>query len=756
MTEQKKGSALPPALPVKDNDEYFGLQDGVTKRQNAAALKAYALKDLSDKTDPLKGAAQVGWDGDTVGSQMNLSKKLASYAALRAYTGPATRVEITQSQISGTFTRRPFAVGDNEIYGIKFLSPDGLSVWERDFVGLSDSRWFDETTDATDPLSIQRAVNYSQPHGAPSIRVDTEINVPTALTNRSRVLLIGDGKLTGEGAYRKQVTAWNAQTGKTDLADVDPVKHLKRFSAAKAPNVVLVGSSTGAWQPNSVDTASTVARFLSERISRYNTSKKISFFNRCIGGQSYPHLDSVPTSFPNWYSDHGKPWLDYIKDLSPDVVFIIMGSGDSSAMSYENLKSVTDKLNAFAKVPDIIYITQPSVNPDPHPNFATFGTRDGQEGRDYAAGVIRSFALFNGYGFIDANRVGGIVLDGRDLMDTVSERVYTSVPLSGGYTSTLKAHDYSMRLRFTGDLAAIDAAFSVAGNTTNPTFFRTGPGNKGDPRGGDIMYIKKNAAGNFRFEFFLKGDMPAANYANIDTTIPFPTSSFTLDFFKCGCTVGISLADYEDTAFMMFPIISGGGEFTPQVGGRTSGGPFVWMDYLNLGRPHQYIPALTSQQAWGEKSSDASTQLPWGGNGANHFSSLGTDYIYGPLLNKAVLTASKVADGTYTPAVGAITNTAAPITTVAMWSRVGDTVSVSGSVSITPSASGTVQVDISLPLPSNLLIPADLAGTCGAGGVAGVSGSVWGNDAADMARIQLTTSVLTAQNVRFTFSYRIK
>lgn len=741
----------------KIDSEWLGADvarsDAVQATADLANDGLAAIADLKDGADPTKGAALIPWDGESVSEQIDLSRKMQDYAELRAYLGSARRVYITQNRIEGPFIL-DFSDDSSVDDGGTVIVGQGSRRWKRQFVGAPNVKWYEDSAHENDPASVQKAINASRSLGATCIEVDTEINVPIALADRSRVMLVGDGKLTGEGAYRKQVTAWNAQTGKTDLVDIDPVKHLKRFSSAKSPNVVLVGSSTGAWQPNSVDSASTVARLLAERISRYNTSKQINFYNRCIGGMAYPHLDSVPTGFPAWYTDHGKPWLDYVKDLNPDVVFIIMGSGDSSAMSYAVLKSVTDKLNAFAKVPDIIYITQPSVDPDPHPNFATFGTREGQEGRDYAAGVIRSFALFNGYGFIDANRVGGIVLDGRDLMDPISERVVTSVALpTGDYASTVMAHDFSMRLNFTGDSAAIDAAFA---NPSNPVFFRTGPGNNGDPRGGDIAYIKKNASGFFRFEFFLKGGLPAANYASIDTTVVFPAGPFSLDIYKAGCMVGVSVAGQEDSAFMLFPIISGGGEFTAQAGYRISGGPFASMDYFNAGRPRQYMPALTSQQAWGEKSADASTQLPCGGNGANHFSSLGTSYIYGPLLNKAVLTAAKAADGTYTPTVGAVTNTAAPVPGVAMWSRAVDTVHVSGLVNITPSASGTVQVDISLPIPSNLLVPADLAGTCGAGGVSGMSGSVWGNDAADMARLQFTTSVLSAQNVRFTFSYRIK
>lgn len=138
MTEQKKGSALPPALPVKDNDEYFGLQDGVTKRQNAAAFKAYALKDLS--------ADAVKWDGDTVGEQMNLSRKLANYAALRAYTGNAARVVITASGIAGRFSRRLRLESDIDTRGTTILTDDGIYAWDRQYGGAVDVQWFEPTT----------------------------------------------------------------------------------------------------------------------------------------------------------------------------------------------------------------------------------------------------------------------------------------------------------------------------------------------------------------------------------------------------------------------------------------------------------------------------------------------------------------------------------------------------------------------------------------------------------------------------------
>ncbi|GLO03283.1 hypothetical protein PPUJ13061_31810 [Pseudomonas putida] len=740
-------------LPLEVGDIWFNLVEQAEYRYTDTGWQAnesqQAISDLGDETDPEKGAMGIGWDGDRLGEQLDFSKKINNYDQLRIYFGSAKRVEIMRSGISGVFQldiNDTFSI-DN---GGTVIVGAGGRRWKRQYYGDVDARWFEAVPGEDATNSLQRTIFAAEAKGSQIISVEDSLDLLSQLEDRSRVFMRGEGRLTGTGSYRKQVFSWNAQSGRQFFNDLEPAKHLQRFSVARSPSVVLVGSSTGAWSPNSIDTASTVARMLADRIARYNPEKNVKFYNRCIGAQSYDQLDGIPTLFPAWYTDHAKPWLDYIKDLSPDVVFIIMGSGDSGAMSYTRLKSVTDKINAFTKVPDIVYITQPSVNPDPHPNYAAFGTKDALEGRDYAAGLIRSFAQYNKYGMIDANRVGGIVLDGRDLLDTISERKVSGQAISGGeYSSPYNAHDFSFRVEFPGDAAAIDTYFL---NAANPVFFRVGAG-LSDLRGGDIVFVRKNGSGNFRFELFAKN---AGNYAVIDTQVAFPTGPFSLDVFKSGNTVGVSVANAEDTAFMMFPIIAHGGEFSPQFGCRNGGGPFSVLAYLNLGTPKQYLPALTSQQAWGEKSAGATTQYPYGGNGVNHFSSLGTTFIYGPLLNREVLSAARMGDGTYTPVVGDVTNTVAPVPGVAMWSRSGDTVTVNGAVSITPQASGIVQVDLSLPVPSNLAVPADLAGTCGAGGIAGMSGSVWGNDAADRARIQLTTTVTSAQNVRYTYSYRIK
>lgn len=191
MADQKKISALPLASEVRDNDVFVGNQDGVTKRMAAGSLRAYALAALGAVTDPDKGAQLVGWDGSTVGEQMDLSKKLSSYAALRAYTGSATRFEITRSGIDGKFVKRAFVSGDTDDGGILLVSDDGLYAYERQFVGITYASWFDDGT-TTVYEALQRACNsaliVSLEGKAYSIPYDK------ALSLRAGAQLIGAGK----------------------------------------------------------------------------------------------------------------------------------------------------------------------------------------------------------------------------------------------------------------------------------------------------------------------------------------------------------------------------------------------------------------------------------------------------------------------------------------------------------------------------------------------------------------------------------
>ncbi|MFP3852649.1 hypothetical protein, partial [Pseudomonas sp. W5-01] len=455
------------------------------------------------------GADDIGYEGGTVKDELDKAKVLLDYVELRAYSGDAMRVTLTRAGIAGDFLRIAAQSGRADNGGTYVIASNG-AAWSRVYEGKVHAAWFEGSTDLA---IIQRAIDEAIAVGVQEVLISRQYVCVGALKNRTNVRFVGDGQLSGNASYRVRVIPESAPTTSPKFYDLDPARHLKAFSNARAPVVVLTGSSTGTWNPNTVDTGGGVAAMLSLRIKQLNPEKKITFFNRCIGGQTFANLDGKPSAFPGWYADSSRAWIDYISDVKPDVIYIIMGSNDSSAISSAALTSAVAKMKAFAKVPDLVFITQPSVCADPNDAYASYGSYADQEGRDFAAGLVRSFAIYNGHGLIDGNRMGGIVLDGRDILTTSMKRFASSVDTPAGlYTCPVAAHDFTLNLAFVGDAGANTAAFSLTGNPNNPPFVRVGAGG-GSGSSGDIVQIRKDANGFFVFQCYCAG----VNYQTINT-----------------------------------------------------------------------------------------------------------------------------------------------------------------------------------------------------------------------------------------------
>lgn len=113
------------------------LKEQVDNGGSATSLAA----DLASNSDSEKGAQLIGWDGDTVGAQMDLSKKLKSYAAVRGYSGRATRIEVTKRVIGGIFNLNLFDTTTADNGGTKLRDALGR-LWERDTEGVINPAWF--------------------------------------------------------------------------------------------------------------------------------------------------------------------------------------------------------------------------------------------------------------------------------------------------------------------------------------------------------------------------------------------------------------------------------------------------------------------------------------------------------------------------------------------------------------------------------------------------------------------------------------
>ncbi|SEP57017.1 hypothetical protein SAMN03159444_00078 [Pseudomonas sp. NFACC02] len=134
-------------LPLQIGDRYFNTEQQAEYLYKAGGWQANdslgAIDELKDPDDLSKGASLIPYDGTNLGEQLLLSRKFPSYAALRAYSGSATVLELTGPRIAGRFFSRPRSVNDKDDFGITILSNDGQRTLVRDYQGMVQLYWFD-------------------------------------------------------------------------------------------------------------------------------------------------------------------------------------------------------------------------------------------------------------------------------------------------------------------------------------------------------------------------------------------------------------------------------------------------------------------------------------------------------------------------------------------------------------------------------------------------------------------------------------
>lgn len=143
--------------------------------------------DLMD-TAPGKGAALVGYDGGTAQDVLDDAKPMANYAALRAYTGRATGVRITQAGLAGIFQRDAGDTTSADNGGTIIVDASGRR-WKRIYSGLPDIRWFGAILGQDNTAAIQATLNA----GAMWIP-DGEWELSTATVTRPGTIIEGESK----------------------------------------------------------------------------------------------------------------------------------------------------------------------------------------------------------------------------------------------------------------------------------------------------------------------------------------------------------------------------------------------------------------------------------------------------------------------------------------------------------------------------------------------------------------------------------
>ncbi|MGM0614760.1 MAG: SGNH/GDSL hydrolase family protein [Pseudomonadota bacterium] len=493
---------------------------------------------------------------------------------------------------------------------------------------VSNSAAFGASSGATNDANLtalQDAVDYAISDGLTDVIVDDALDIPTSgeLSGRSNAVLTGSGSLGNTNAdtsvYRRDVIPRTAPAATSFPDYFEPIRFIDRGDPIK---IVVVGDSLTTYGADALSARDVLTQFISRKFKSDNPGVDFEIVSRGIGAQQYTNIDSIPSTsysiadrYP-WYTDDQRPWLDYVADLNPDYVILSSGMNDKQNFDRAALESVVSKVEAMGAEP--IFVTNMVPNLAPHPDYSGFASYADQEGRDFAAGWVRTYALYYGYRLIDINRTFNITRDGRDILNTyLKEQPAVTFNSASAYTpdNNQACRDFSLRAVI--DLGAWDSAAPMA--------VRVGPGLN------NVVFIRDDG-GFVRFQFYRGGSNSL--YADVTSGIPTPSGdaeteiSVKGNYFSFRFIPSIAGSEAGSEPFTQ-KIIKYGGAFLPTVSYFSgSGGPLLSAT-LSIGVETQHKPSITDLELWGIPSASASTREVTGGNGVNHPSSNGAAHIYG-------------------------------------------------------------------------------------------------------------------------------
>lgn len=459
-----------------------------------------------------------------------------------------------------------------------------------------------------DTAILQAAVNDAISKKALYVLFNRDYNVTGTIWNRQEVIFKGGYSITGAGAYRMRIVK-GSEASMPVLFNSTKGK-LPKLSSKSSPVVVVVGDSISTYQPNTVDKVSSQYQCIIDKIKRDNPGKTPVFYNRAIGGQLFKDLDAIPTGFVDWYTDHNKPWLDYVSELNPDLVFVNMGMNDSSGISVAAVNSVINKIKAFPSKPDIVMSTcmVPSTNGGGSNNTA-YGSKSAQEGRDYAAGLIRAACVRNNIPCVDVNRVFNVMRDGFDVLDSYNVRLSGATVTNGAYICPVEARNWSAKFSLPDR-----ASYNANGSTLA---VRVGSQSK------ETVFIQVHTDNTLKLTLW--NATGGTNVYVPSQVIPDSPHQITVEVYNQKIRVYLS-GTSTDTLPAWVNLYVGGGLYLPAIGGyenNYSVGGLTSIDEFNYGEHVKYLPALTNTQVWGVGDGTAGTKLPYGGNGINHPTTMG-------------------------------------------------------------------------------------------------------------------------------------
>jgi hypothetical protein len=522
------------------------------------------------------------------------------------------------------------------VNGIQTNSATGGLYWYKvnywELRGYDVGALEDGTTD--DSSALQTAAQNSN-----IVKLDAVTKAPNAtLDLTANTTFIGDNNFIYPKPYRKVVVPKSATSDTLTSVDVNPRKHLKQANIVAKPVVVLMGDSLTTYLANSWGRADTLAETL-HRTLESQFPNGVTFYDRGISGSVYGSSQTIMYSanIP-WYAGlSGTTWIDVVKALNPDLIILSWGMNDSSSIKTVDVKNLLDYIQGWAKVPSIVMAS--CLVPSPRALSNPVGSGATQEGRDNAAGFVRSYAKFRNVGLLDLHRKFCMVRDGFDpcssIMTNNSEGVTAPIVINTVLNHSLgsrKVYDYRAQLQIDGNLVSASKGLAI----------KVGPG------GNDFCQILKPSGTQLQLNMY-SGSSDAIGYTSKIITYTLPaTTDWLLTIEKVGNFLAIyydndsQFGTYNEPIFFE-KCVSLGGEYTPEISSDGTASVYILKNVVFFyGTVKANLPSVTDALMFGNESGTNA----YGGSGFNHPGGAIATHVYRPVIEGTCWTADIALEGT--------------------------------------------------------------------------------------------------------------
>lgn len=446
-------------------------------------------------------------------------------------------------------------------------------------------------------------------------------------TEVANKVFFGTGELTG--IYRKFTIQPNADGPAPPAVTLIPGRHVPSLSKM-APVVVLVGDSISTYLANQTGRQDMLAYILEQEVKRQIPDAV--FYDRSLPGAPVVGFNTTPsTPAPvgvPWWPD-GASWISCVLSLSPDVIVLSFGMNDTGTLEPEAYDNLRTALNGSGFKGQIVLCTNmvPSLGCIGNEENATPET---QRGRDEAAGVTRSYALFHNLGLLDFHRQFCKVRDGFD-------------PAASSLSASPMPVDYTSG-QCTGQQEVTDFLVDItipAGGLPVASYI----GIKTGSHASDMLYLTQNGAGRFHVDLYAGNT--AVSFGGSDTTTPVPSTEIRLivEVKQDTVTLYDPASGSDGVAIFQSRIIRAGGSFLPVVSlpSATYAEPQVY-----AARAFRNKPTLRDRDLFHDAG--------FAGTNFNHPGNFTGAYIYQPVFNLVSWV------GAYAGGIGAFSSSGSPPT----------------------------------------------------------------------------------------------